>query len=149
MKKCTKCKKEKSVNDFNFKIKAIKLRQYQCKECTRTLVRSHYRRNRNYYLKKAQKHNLVNRLEAQNYIRNYLSRHSCIDCGESDITVLEFDHIKDKFKAVSSLMRGRYSLHKIQEEIKKCDVRCANCHRKKTSKQFGWFKKTKVNVPVA
>ena len=55
---------------------------------------------------------------------------------------LEFDHNDkvSKFKAVSSLIRARYSLEKIKVEINKCEVRCANCHRRKTAKEFKWFK---------
>jgi hypothetical protein len=48
-----------------------------------------------------------------------------------------------KFKAVSSLMKSRYPLEKIKEEIKKCEVRCANCHRRKTAVEFKWFKNNK------
>ena len=81
------------------------------------------------------------------YILEYLLKHPCVDCGEKDVTVLEFDHVKNKLKPVSSLIRaGATSL--IEKEIEKCEVRCANCHRRKTAKQFGWFKK-KENALVA
>ena len=41
---------------------------------------------------------------------------------------------------VSKLVHG-YSSEKIKKEIEKCDVRCANCHIKKTIKQLKWYKK--------
>lgn len=142
MKICTRCKKEKMINEFNFKIKTSGLRQSQCKECTRLLVKNHYNENRDYYLKKARNRNSEIKLELFNYLKQYFSKNPCKDCAESDITVLEFDHMGKipKFKAVSSLIRRGYPLEKIKEEIKKCEVRCANCHRRKTAKDFNWFK---------
>ena len=66
----------------------------------------------------------------QKYIISVLSA-GCVDCGNSDIRVLEFDHISnDKFKNVSALRTG--SLEKIKEEIAKCEVVCANCHKIRT-----------------
>ncbi len=140
MKVCTKCKKGKLLNEFNFRVKKIRLRQYQCIECTRAFVRDHYKRNKEYYLVKARKRNAEKRLEAQNYVRSHLLRHPCVDCGESDVVVLEFDHMGDKLKEVSNLIKGRYPLSQVKEEVEKCEVRCANCHRRKTAREFGWFK---------
>jgi len=142
MKICTRCKKEKTINEFNFKIKALGLRHLQCKECTRLFVKNHYNKNKGYYLKKTQKRNTKLKLELLDYLRQYFLENPCVDCGESDIAVLEFDHMGKvpKFKAVSYLIRYRYPLQKIKEEIKKCQVRCANCHRRKTAKEFKWFK---------
>jgi len=66
--------------------------------------------------------------------------HPCADCGESDIVVLEFDHQRDKVADVSLLARDGYSLDKIKREIDKCEVVCANCHRRRTAKQFGTYR---------
>lgn len=142
MRICSKCKKEKLIEEFNFKDKKLGSRQSQCKECTRLLIKNHYNRNRRYYLKKAQKRNLELRFKIAQYLKEYLSKRPCIDCGESDITVLEFDHRdkSKKFKAVSSLIRYGYPINVIRKEMDKCDIRCANCHRRKTSRDFKWFK---------
>jgi hypothetical protein len=142
VKKCSKCQKEKGEVDFNFKKKALGIRQIQCKECTRLLIKNHYNKNRKYYLDKAIARNSKLRLEIHSYLRNLLSNKSCVDCGELDIRVLEFDHKNgaQKFRAVSHLIRARFSLEKIKEEIGKCEIRCANCHRKKTSRDFKWYK---------
>lgn len=61
----------------------------------------------------------------------------CVDCGEKDPVVLEFDHLNPstKFKDVSKLL-GK-SLYKLEEEISKCEVVCANCHKRRTAKMFG------------
>ncbi|MEI8175097.1 MAG: hypothetical protein WCG28_04060, partial [bacterium] len=113
-----------------------------CKLCTRLFVKNHYNKNKKYYLEKTHRRNSKLKLELLSYLRQYFLKNPCVDCHESDIAVLEFDHIGKipKFKAVSSLMGHRYPLEKIKEEIKKCEVRCANCHRRKTAKELKWFK---------
>ncbi len=136
---CTRCKEKKPLFEFNFKFKDRGIRQYHCKNCSRLYVRNHYENNRDYYLIKAKKRNTRVRKLMKNYIWEYLSQHNCVDCGENDPIVLEFDHIKEKSFTISSIGRDR-TLEEVQREIEKCAVRCANCHRRKTAKQFGWHK---------
>ena len=147
MKECTKCKKQKPLEEFNFKIKKKNLRHVHCKECTRLFIKNHYNRNKEYYLTKARKRNKYLRYKINSYISSYLLSHPCVECGEKDLAVLEFDHTGQipKFKAVSHLIKDQVSLVKIQEEIDKCVVRCANCHRKKTAKDFNWFR---IQMPL-
>ena len=65
----------------------------------------------------------------------------CIDCGLTDDRVLEFDHIRgDKVSGVKRLADSLASLNRIKIEIRKCEVRCCNCHRIKTQIQLGWRK---------
>jgi 5-methylcytosine-specific restriction endonuclease McrA len=77
--------------------------------------------------------------ENRRFIKNYLVKHPCVHCGETDPVVLEFDHLRDKKMAVSRLLR-RYSPKMVKEEIAKCQVLCANCHRRKTAADQKWFK---------
>lgn len=79
-------------------------------------------------------------MEIKRFIWTYLASHYCIDCGERDPVVLEFDHVRDK-KFVISAMGQSKTLKDVQEEIKKCVIRCANCHRRKTALQLRWHKK--------
>ena len=63
-------------------------------------------------------------------VARYLEKHPCVDCGEQDIRLLEFDHVRgNKSATVSSLKSRNYSIKKIMEEIAKCEVRCVRCHR--------------------
>lgn len=142
MKKCSKCKIEKSLDEFNFKIKSTGTRQSYCKVCSRLFVKNHYNNNKSYYLSKARKRNLAIRHKVITYVKDYLLKNPCVDCGESDIVVLDFDHQEGtcKISSISSLIRNRSSIQLISDEIKKCQVRCANCHRKRTAKQFNWLK---------
>jgi hypothetical protein len=57
----------------------------------------------------------------------------CVDCGEEDPRVLDFDHLNNKKHNVSTLLRKEYSWESILLEASKCEVRCANCHRRKTA----------------
>ena len=75
------------------------------------------------------------------WILAYFEQHGCVDCGTKDPAVLEFDH-KDrpsKVAAVSTLVRQQ-SWRALFAEIDKCEVRCANCHRRRTAKQFNYFR---------
>jgi len=75
--------------------------------------------------------------KSKRMIEQYLRSHPCVDCGETDVDVLTFDHVRgDKlFNIGNSRLK---SVAKLQAEIEKCDVRCANCHLRatKTRKQF-------------
>jgi hypothetical protein len=85
------------------------------------------------------------RVKVRKSLLEYLSDKYCADCKENDPVVLDFDHRdpKTKFKSVSRMLAGHYSWASVLAEIGKCDVRCANCHRRKTYKQFNFFGKTK------
>jgi hypothetical protein len=78
------------------------------------------------------------------YINDHLKANPCVDCGETDIVVLEFDHVGEagtKHFSISDATRSGYGMAKIKAEIAKCEVRCANCHRKKTYERGGWTHK--------
>jgi hypothetical protein len=69
-----------------------------------------------------------------------LLAHPCVDCGESDPLVLEFDHREDKRAQIVDLMRNHAQWSDVLKEIEKCDVRCANCHRRRTAKVRGHYR---------
>jgi len=72
---------------------------------------------------------------AQRWVFSYLNTHPCVDCGEANVLVLEFDHVlPGKTAEISKLVR-KSSTRRLEEEIKLCVVRCANCHRIRHQKQ--------------
>jgi hypothetical protein len=120
-----------------------------CKLCHNAYTREHYKNNKKYYLNKARKNERKYKIKARELIWNYLLEHPCIDCGEIDPIVLEFDHIDSETKEFTLGAIGHgMALKRIKEEIEKCEVRCANCHRRKTAKQFNWWRHALV-YPVA
>ena len=72
-------------------------------------------------------------------VYGYLLEHPCVDCGESDPIVLDFDHVRGVKKAdVKRMTAGSHaSLTQVMAEIAKCEVRCANCHRRATAARGG------------
>lgn len=147
-KKCPRCNLVLEVSKFNWKVKNVKRAAY-CKGCSRQYIKNHYYKNTQYYIQKARKNNVKVKQEKIEYLQEYLATHPCIDCGENDILVLEFDHRvrEKKFDDVSRILKRRLSLEKLKQEIAKCDVRCANCHRRKTAKENVSWKLT--YAPVA
>lgn len=140
MKLCPDCKQYKRSADFanNFS-KKDKLQSY-CRECKAKWDHRYYSQNREaHYIR-------IRTLLAQNKLRllEYLKYHPCVDCGEQNPVVLEFDHIQmNKKGSISYLISTlKCSWNTLLIEIEKCEVRCANCHRIKTSNQLGWTNKT-------
>lgn len=134
---CTECKLEKLVNQFD--IKRGKPRS-NCKACVSKYTKQHYIRNREYYLKKATVNRRLARAKLRKFLFEYYTGHPCVDCAESDPVVLEFDHLKDKYKGIAIMVNRALSLERIKLEIAKCEVVCANCHKRRTAKKFKWYK---------
>lgn len=145
MKRCTRCKQVKNISEFNFKYKSRGIRQGHCRQCASLLIRKHYETHKDYYLRKARIRTKHLRTEIRDYVWSYLKTHHCVDCGESDPIVLEFDHIGEKTDDISNMIKYT-TVKRVREEITHCDVRCANCHRKITAKRRGWDKQSHALV---
>jgi hypothetical protein len=140
MKQCGSCKQEKPIDEFGWKDKEKSKRRSACRECMRIYIRNHYYKNIPYYIEKAKRQTKATRKKIYERLLGYLLLHPCVDCGETDPVVLEFDHIEkaSKLSQVSRLISEQRPWRIIVEEINKCEVRCANCHRRKTAKEQNW-----------
>lgn len=141
MKTCTVCKNDKDECDFAFKNKKKGALQAHCRECQTKGKRKYYEVNKSVIISRAKESNKVLMLRNMEYVHDYLKKHPC-SCGETDPVVLEFDHRDptQKVMEVSKMVYLKVSLERLQGEMNKCDVLCANCHRRKTAKQRGWYK---------
>ena len=137
---CSRCKLLKPIQEFCLRNKDKNVIQARCRICTRAAIKDHYYRNREYYLAKTRKRNKFLLSITKTFIVKYLQKHSCVDCGEKDIVVLDFDHMSDKTDSIALMRKRRLSLKVIKNEIEKCEVRCANCHRRKTALKGKWYK---------
>lgn len=132
MKRCGKCRETKPFSEFNRNRSRSDGYQGRCRPCQKQTDKDHYHRNpgRKESVRKCAQ---AAREQAQAYVRAYLSENPCIDCGESDPIVLEFDHVRGtKCGNISDMALAGFSLYSMKNEIEKCDVRCANCHRRVT-----------------
>lgn len=136
MKTCNKCNTQKDLSEFQVCSKNKDGYTGMCKPCKRNYDNEYYKKS------DTRKSQITeNRKEARKAIRrwlwNYLLDNPCVDCGEPDPIVLDFDHIRDKRGNVSQMLNT--SLRVVIEEVNKCEVRCSNCHRRKTAKDFNWY----------
>lgn len=122
MKNCYKCKGPNNTS------------QSYCKEC-RKVIDFEYNQRRDKqkkYLRQREREN-----KNKEWVYSYLQNNPC-KCGESRPECLDFHHLKDKQYSVSNMYS--LSISKIQLEIAKCKVLCANCHRVITAKENNWYK---------
>jgi len=140
-KTCVICKNSyaATLEFFNRKSSSNDKLQNVCKICSALNSKKHYEANKEKIKKRTR--DRVKRIKplARQLILLRLMG-GCVDCGEKDPVVLEFDHQGDKKYEISRMIGEAISLDKIEEELNKCLVRCANCHRRKTAKDFGWWK---------
>ena len=138
-KTCSICGAVKPLADFTVARRSRDGHTSYCRPCVRGANRRRYRARSEEMRQRLKGFNKKLKDDRALKVFEYLSGHPCVDCGEPDPVVLEFDHrdTATKFRAVAQMIEARYAWDRILEEIEKCDVRCANCHRRKTSKQFG------------
>lgn len=130
---CDKCKSTLSIEQFHFKYKAKNIRRTTCKDCCNALSRQHYEGNKQYYLDRNQQQ----RKKHRNKIKELKQSHPCTDCGQTfPYYVMEFDHINPENKSFNIGRSSKMnSFKQIQEEIAKCDIVCANCHKIRSFKR--------------
>jgi hypothetical protein len=130
VKKCGTCHEIKPLDDFNRLRGAPDGRQPRCRDC----CKAWYAANSTQHKANVARRNRQVLALYYSRVREYFATHPCVDCGETDIRVLEFDHRPDQVKLadVAQLISRRQPWSIVQAEILKCDVRCSNCHRRLT-----------------
>lgn len=137
---CIVCKQIKPIEEFNYRRRSTGERHGHCRDCQRLYKRNFYLRTRSEYIGKSARQKQAVVRHHLELLNEYLSTHPCVDCGESDPVVLEFDHITEKDRTIADMVQSGVSWERILGEIEKCQVRCGNCHKKKTAQEMGWYK---------
>jgi hypothetical protein len=135
-KKCIECLEEKAFADFGKAKRNVDGLNNRCKSCYYTIRRKWYEAKQDHHKAKVAERRKKLLPELHLWMASYLKEHPCVDCGNDDILVLEFDHIEDnKEHNVGTLLKNYLNLEKVKNEVAKCEVRCVNCHRKITNKR--------------
>jgi hypothetical protein len=82
------------------------------------------------------------------YVLEHLRERPCADCQEADPVVLEFDHVDEKDASISALMSNTATKRSLELEIARCEVVCANCHRRRTARRSGWRRAQAEREPM-
>lgn len=130
---CPRCNKREEFGINRLKKDGM---QTSCKKCRQRYQRDWYQKHKRLHKARAWKSNELVRVRNRKLRDSYLRSHPCIDCGEKDIEVLTFDHVRGvKRLDICSMIRRAFTWNTILKEIGLCEVRCANCHTKVTRKR--------------
>jgi len=129
MKRCCTCKKEKDESEFSWKSRRKCQRASECKECHKKMRNLYYKANKDKEIKSVD----VRKNVTAEWLRDYKNHKKCARCDENHIAVLQFHH-RDPTQKDAAISQGihnmKWGLKRIQKEIEKCDILCANCHIK-------------------
>ena len=137
-KRCTACGEVKPLTEFHRKTSARDGRQSRCRPCNIAANQVWYRDHPEVRARRMDEYAKARRRENHERVVAHLRANPCVDCGEVDPVVLDFDHLRDKVADVSAMLGRAWAT--IEAEIAKCDVVCANCHRRRTAARLGSFR---------
>lgn len=135
MKRCPRCKQNKNSNEFGKNRAKKDGLQGICKLCKRLRDKRHYDENKSWYNQRNEKAHI----ELLRWYRE-AKLSPCADCKQSyHFTAMEWDHLPEfeKVESISLMVRRGCSKSKILNEIAKCELVCANCHRVRTWNRCG------------
>lgn len=104
------------------------------KEKQATYGRAHYERNKPAVKARAAEFKKISKKRNQAFVNRVKHKFGCSKCGFNAYTVaLDFHHIGEKSDNIGTMALKGCSIKKIKEEMRKCVILCANCHRFETS----------------
>jgi hypothetical protein len=127
----------KPDHHFAWRSIAKRWRDSYCRPCRSAYKREHYAKNKARYIENAAKWTQSALVKRKRYLWQFFSEHPCIDCGETDPIVLEFDHLNDKSFDIGRGFRN-LNWERVLHEMTKCEVVCVNCHRRRTAHRVGF-----------
>jgi hypothetical protein len=131
LRRCGRCRHHLPTECFN---RLGAGRQWWCRAC----FAAYFRARGDLHRRQSLTAKLARMQELREYVLEHLRRTPCTDCGERNPLVLEFDHIEDKVASVAKLVSDGASKKVVDAEIARCEVVCANCHRRRTALRGKW-----------
>jgi hypothetical protein len=137
LRRCGSCQELKPIAEFSLRQRRGRAhRDNYCRACRAEYVREHYAQHKDRYVAQAVRRKKELALQRAGYLIALFRARPCVDCGEDDALVLEFDHLGDKKFNITKGITA-HSWQAVLDEIAKCDVVCANCHRRRTASRAG------------
>jgi hypothetical protein len=131
--RCSTCQDEKSESAFTSS--SLKRRSKICRDCKAEYNRRWYDENRLAHMEDVRRNSARYIEEALEVVRKHKSQ-PCGECGRRFPPVcMDFDHVRGEKVDIVSRLRGYVSMERLLEEIAKCEVVCANCHRVRTTRR--------------
>lgn len=132
MKICWKCGNERDGEDFHWKSKPKGIRHTTCKDCMIAYRMAYYERNKETEKARIAKDVKIRLAKYKGILWGIKSTSGCSRCPEKDPACLDFHHTDPKTKSftLAGIRQRSPSLKLLMAEIEKCEVICANCHRK-------------------
>ena len=138
---CGGCRIVKANSDFGVNGARHDGLQSVCRHCKRSQQNAWYQKNKARHIARVRARNIVVEQRTISKMFKFLTANPCLNCGEADPLVLEFDHVRgEKTHTIGEMLGRGFSEKAIFDEIAKCEVRCATCHRRKTAKERGYRK---------
>jgi hypothetical protein len=137
--RCGRCSQSKPIAEFAWHRKAKGQRDNYCRPCRAAYKQEHYAAHRQRYVANASRRKRALIAERTAFLIEFFRERPCVDCDETDPLVLEFDHIGQKNFSISVGIRG-HKWQSVLDEIERCEVVCANCHRRRTAIRAGFVR---------
>ena len=138
MRHCIRCNQWKEESEFNLRDLKRNLLQYVCRQCQQEQGRERYAKLKDRVKEINNNARLKSKGAAIVFVQEYLAQNPCTERGETDITVLTFDHVRGEKKYdISNMIQHAYGLDTIKKELEKTEVVCFNCHMRREQKRRG------------
>jgi hypothetical protein len=147
LRRCSRCGEFKDSEEFSWRNVVRGRRDTYCRPCRAAYKQEHYAKNRSRYIANAAARNARELRRRTQYLLAFLGEHPCVDCGETDPIVLEFDHLDTKRFNISTGIRDR-AWADVLAEMEKCEVVCANCHRRRSARRGGYIRAAFASHPI-
>lgn len=107
---------------------------YADPEDQKKAARRWYQKNKEKQIQRVKEHSY----RVKHEVRHYKSTNPCADCGcVFPHYVMDFDHVRgEKVSNVACLTNRNVARKQVWDEIEKCDLVCANCHRFRTFRRL-------------
>lgn len=122
---CNVCKIPKKLIDFHINKSCVEGFTGTCRRCNRVRINKWYKDNRK---RRQEEANIRNQKRKTDLVNKFGNK--CFDCKRTfPLCVYDFHHLDNSTKDMNPSKALTMKVERMNEELEKCVMLCANCHR--------------------